>query len=466
MMGYQMKDLRSGIVFLLILALSLIFSSCSKDSSPVGTTQSKQQLITQTTWQAQKILDISSTPGQSIDVTNEFQIISITFNTNGTYSSSMGNGTWQLDNQESTILFNNSSSNKMTAEILELNSTILHVKMNIPINQANTTYEIIFSSVTTSSNISPVANFDTLWSEYSLRYSFFELKHINWDSLYNVYRPQITGTTTNTQLFGIMSSLLSVLKDGHVNLFTPYGNYSYAGWYAGRPANFLGLNVIKNYLSTDYGATAGGYMYYGKISTSIGYIYIGPNLIGDYNAWSSAIDMIIDTLKDTKAIIVDIRNNGGGNDNLGNAVASRFADRQRIYAYSKWRIMGTNHSAFSDYIPISITPIGIHHYTKPVALLTNRHCFSSAEGTILMFKSLPNIISIGDTSGGGSGNPIILTLPNGWTYWVPRWIQFTADKKIFEGIGLAPDIVCNISPADSAASRDAILERAILELKK
>jgi C-terminal processing protease CtpA/Prc len=263
-----------------------------------------------------------------------------------------------------------------------------------------------------------------------------------------------------------MSSLLSVLKDGHVNLYTTYGNYSYTGWFAGHPADFLGLDVIKTYLSSDYGVTAGGYMYYGKISTDLGYIYIGPNLMGDNNTWSEAIDTIIDSLKDTKGIIVDIRNNGGGSDNLGIDVASRFADRQRTFAYYKFRIMGLNHAAFTDYTPFTIAPAGIRQYTKPVALLTNRHCFSSAEETILMFKSFPNVISIGDTSGGGSGNPVILQLPNGWSYWVSRWIEYTADKKTFEGIGLAPDIPINISAADSLASRDAVLERAILELNK
>ena len=74
-------------------------------------------------------------------------------------------------------------------------------------------------------------------------------------------------------------------------------------------------------------------MYYGKISTDIGYIYIGPDLIGDDNTWSEAIDKIIDILKDTKGIIVDIRNNGGGSDNLGIDVASRFANQQRTFAY-------------------------------------------------------------------------------------------------------------------------------------
>jgi hypothetical protein len=465
-MGYQMKNLKSGIVFILFLALSIIISNCSKDSSPVSATQTNEKLLTQTSWQAQKILDISSKPGQSVDVTNQFPFISMTFNTDGTYHSSLHNGNWQLSNQGATISFDNGSDNKMTADVLELNSTIFHVKMNIPISQSNSNYEITFIPLKPSSNISPAVNFDTLWSEYNLRYSFFKLKYINWDSLYNFYRPQITNTTTDPELFHIMSSLLNVFKDGHVNLITPYGNYSYSGWYAGHPANFLGLNIIRTYLSSDYGTAAGGYMHYGKISNNLGYIYIGTNFTGDVGAWSDAIDVIIDSLKDTKGIIVDIRNNGGGSDNLSSKVAARFTDKQRTFAYVQWKIMGPNHSNFTDYEPYTIPLIEVRHYTKPVAILINRHCFSSAEEFFLMFKSLPNVISLGDTTGGGSGNPIILTLPNGWTYWVPRWIMYTTDYKTYEGIGLAPDIPVQISTADSLASHDTILERAIFELNK
>ncbi|MGA7722536.1 MAG: S41 family peptidase [Ignavibacteriaceae bacterium] len=454
---------KSALLF--IITLYFFITGCSNNSSPVGPSQTTIQMLTQYSWQVQKVLEINSNTAQSIDVTNLFPYQFLIFNTNGTYSSSVNNGSWQLINLGTTILFNGGSGNIMTAQILQLNPAALNIKMAIPSLDTNSIFEIFFVPLKSTNN-SPVANFDTLWSEFNLRYSFFELKNINWDSLYNLYSPRITASTSNQALFNIMSSLLSVLKDGHVNLYTPYGNYSYTGWFAGHPVDFLGLDVIKTYLSSDFGTTAGGYMYYGKISTDIGYIYIGPDLIGDDNTWSEAIDKIIDILKDTKGIIVDIRNNGGGSDNLGIDVASRFADQQRTFAYFRFRIMGLNHSAFTAYTPFTIAPAGINQYTNPVALLTNRHCFSSAEETILMFKSFPNVISIGDTTGGGSGNPIILQLPNGWSYWVSQWIEFTADKKTFEGIGLAPDIPVQISAADSLASRDAVLERAILELNK
>ena len=51
----------------------------------------------------------------------------------------------------------------------------------------------------------PVNNFEYLWSNMSQRYSLFEFKNINWDSIYSVYRPQVDQSTPNDLLFDIMA---------------------------------------------------------------------------------------------------------------------------------------------------------------------------------------------------------------------------------------------------------------------
>lgn len=351
----------------------------------------------------------------------------------------------------------------MTAKILELSAAVFHFTITTPSTNLPMPVDLSFTAQPPASS-SPPANFEALWKEFDTQYSFFVIKNINWDSLHTIYQRQVTSQSTDTQLFQILSSMLGVLKDPHVSLTAPFGTYHYTGWYDRFPTNFLGTTAITRYLLNDYGTAAGGYMRYGKISGDLGYLSIGPNLNGDAGVWGQAIDVIIDSLKGMKGIIVDIRNNGGGNDGLGNIVAGRFADQQRTYSYTKTR-NGPLHTDFTDYQVHTIQPQGFRQFLKPVALLTNRRCLSSAEGTILMFKALPNVKMIGDTTGGGSANPATLTLPNGWSYRVSRWIQYTAQKTIFEGTGLPPDIPLWITPADSAVGRDVILERAIQYLQ-
>jgi len=59
-------------------------------------------------------------------------------------------------------------------------------------------------------------------------------------------------------------------------------------------------------------------------------------------------------------------------------------------------------------------------YTDPIALLTNRRTFSAAESFVLAMRTLPQVTIVGDTTGGGSGNPLHRELPNGWGLSVSR----------------------------------------------
>jgi carboxyl-terminal processing protease len=62
----------------------------------------------------------------------------------------------------------------------------------------------------------PELNFEYLWKTYDRNYALFEVKNIDWDALYNVYRPKVNSNTTETELFDIMSELLGNLNDNHV----------------------------------------------------------------------------------------------------------------------------------------------------------------------------------------------------------------------------------------------------------
>jgi C-terminal processing protease CtpA/Prc len=67
---------------------------------------------------------------------------------------------------------------------------------------------------------------------------------------------------------------------------------------------------------------------------------------------------------------------------------------------------------------------------------------------------------VGDTTAGVTGGPIVRELANGWTYELSQWIEFTSDKKPYEGIGLPPDIVVRSNAALARAGNDPALEQA------
>lgn len=451
--------MRSLITFIGLLFSLFVLAACG-NSSQVESKSTVKEILVSTTWRIEKAYDVTS--GGKNDISSQFSGIYQNFNSNGTYTASVKSGNWELSPGEKDILLDRGTSSEVIANILECSKSKLIIKMPYSIGSSILLLQIEFIPSPTA-NTSPVYNFDTLWKEFDARYSFFMVKKINWDSLYTFYRAKINENTSTQELFNVMSSMLAQLRDGHVSLTTPVGSYSY-NYYSKYPANFISTNAITPYLSKDYGTTAEGMIRFGKIENTLGYIYVGPSLTASSSSTISAIDMIIDSLKNMKGIIVDIRNNVGGNDALGNIIASRFADASHIYSYTQFR-NGSKHTDFTPLAASTIAPAGKAQYLKPVAVLSNRRNYSSAEGTILMFRVLPNVTVIGDTTGGGSANPIVLTLPNSWSYRVSRWIQYTAEKEVFENKGLAPNIVCQISQTDFNNGRDAILEKAIQYLK-
>jgi C-terminal processing protease CtpA/Prc len=162
--------------------------------------------------------------------------------------------------------------------------------------------------------------------------------------------------------------------------------------------------------------------------------------------------------------VIDLRSNGGGNDQNGAAIAGRFADATRLYRRNRFRD-GPGHGDLGPFIDSFIAPAGAQSFTGPVAILTNRRTLSSAESLVLAFQTLPNATSFGDFTGGASANPEQKRLANGWAYTVSRWIEYRPDGTTFEGIGIEPDVRVDISTADQAALRDTILDTAIADLR-
>ncbi len=304
----------------------------------------------------------------------------------------------------------------------------------------------------------PENNFQILWEDFDKHYSRFEMKNVNWDSLYSVYRPQVNSGTSREQLFEIFSSMLSNLKDSHVRLETPWNYYVYQ--HDNFPQHFdMGI-VESNYLEI---TNRYKIFTYGPLGDDLGYIHINTFFAGedDYNF----IDNIIQTFENYRGIVVDVRNNDGGNGINAETVAGRFSDEERLYAYSRFR-NGPDHDDFTELFPHYISPGGDEQFNKPIALLTNRYTGSAAEDFVLMMKVFPYVTLMGDTTGGNiGGHPITRELPNGWIYRMSTGLNYSSEYVSYEGEGIPPDIAVTISEDDSLSGTDTILETAIRLLK-
>ena len=308
----------------------------------------------------------------------------------------------------------------------------------------------------------PESNFEYLWQEYDRLYAAFELKGVDWDSVYAIYRPQVTSQTTDEDLFPIMSNMLAIFRDGHVNLYTPLGNYSYTGWWDQYPRNY-----DREILRIQYGIVkrTNNPIQYRLLDEQIGYVHISSFLNFNGGNWGRDIEIALREMGNIKGLIVDIRNNDGGNDRNARDVAGRFTNEKRLYRYVQWR-SGPNRSDFTSFQAGHFEPKGNITFTRPIVLLTNRRVFSAAESFVLMMRTLPHVTVVGDTTGGGSGNPVYRELPNGWTCRVPRWLEFTSNFESFEGVGLVPDVWVSTPDALLEGGTDRIFETAVEILRK
>ncbi|MBN1397707.1 MAG: hypothetical protein JXA06_06730, partial [Bacteroidetes bacterium] len=222
----------------------------------------------------------------------------------------------------------------------------------------------------------PELNFEYLWKTYDRNYALFEVKNIDWDALYNIYRPKVNAKTTEVELFDIMSELLGHLNDNHVWLRSKSLNRKYRSGLLGEIIMVDPFTLLQEkYLNSNFQWHQCG-IFSGWLTDSIGYFHIQH--FTDYDDCENEIDAIIQQFKYAKGIVVDVRENYGGDDILVKAIADRFADKKRLYQTSFIR-NNDNHNDFTSPIYWYVEPNGPEQFLKPVILLTNRFSLSGAE---------------------------------------------------------------------------------------
>ncbi len=317
----------------------------------------------------------------------------------------------------------------------------------------------------------PVGNFEQLWKIIDEQYCFLEAKGIDWDAVHEEYRKLIIPTLSNDDLFDILSRMLYTLKDGHVNLSSASRVSYYDAWYYGFPWNYREDILYKFYLGSagsDYRTSAG--LKYKIFDNNIGYIrYESFSAgVGDGN-----LDEVLRYLQICNGLIIDVRDNGGGNLTNSSRIAARFTDHPVLTSYIRHKT-GKGHNDFSAMEPIYLHPSNSIRWQKKVVLLTNRRCYSATNDFINAMRSINNdgeeqrIFQVGDQTGGGSGLPFSSELPNGWSIRFSASPHFDKYGNALEN-GIEPDVYINmdkileegIAAGDTESQKkDALIEEA------
>ena len=297
-----------------------------------------------------------------------------------------------------------------------------------------------------------VGNFEALWTIMDEHYSFFDDKQVDWNQVHQRYRALVSDKMSDRELFDVCGDMLDELRDGHTNLIATHDVSRYWVWEQW-PVNYDERLIDEHYLNFDYKLSSGikyqlltpniGYMYYGSFSSTIG---------------SGNLDMILSYLSTADALIIDVRNNGGGLLTNVEKLVSRFIGGKTLAGYIRHKT-GPGHNDLSDPYAYYYEPAKNHiHYLKPVVVLANRGTFSAANNFVSIMGSLDQVTVVGDTTGGGCGLPFTGELPNGWRVRFSACPILDAQGRLTE-FGVAPDVRVDMDPDDR--SRDAILDAAL-----
>jgi hypothetical protein len=313
----------------------------------------------------------------------------------------------------------------------------------------------------------------SLFDEYSKlcieKFGLTEVKGVDLKYLADSLRPYITPDLSEKELFDLMGIFVDRMQEGHtkINSIDFKLNKSYY-WFLGYPpaANviidneyYYGVNANPD---VQIIAPEGSFfeINYGFLpqDKEIGYIRI---ISFDMSITDAELETMMAYLKDAKGIVIDVRSNLGGYDELVGRLASYFNTSELVIGMNYIK-NGPGNGDFAV-SKMKIEPSGSPYtFTKPVVILQDRVTFSSGSIFCIIMNAMDNTTSIGQMFGGGTGTIMDGFLANGW-----QWTISTSNLVDNEGRptdpGIDPDIQIVINPEDT--TEDAVIERAIQELQ-
>jgi hypothetical protein len=325
----------------------------------------------------------------------------------------------------------------------------------------------------------PEKNFEALWKTFHNRYPFFELRNVDWNKQYEIYRPQVTSETSDEELFDVLRRMLDPLDDGHVELkaklsghrelrrFTPEKMPAFHREFSGGGIKQLFETTEKTLIGHGFGKpeqTAAWMLHYSR-SAEFGYIRILELEGIGMRTLTRALDKIARDFDGLKGFIIDIRDNPGGDDSTAIAIINRFCDRKRVAFRRKTKI-GPGKDAFTPVTTWHLHPEGDAQFVGPIVLLTSDSVFSGGEAFALAMRQLPYVTIVGDHTNGIFSYQLEKKLPNGWEYCLSYQVYLSADHVCYEGKGVPADIELLNTKADIARGVDPLITRALEVLKR
>jgi carboxyl-terminal processing protease len=185
---------------------------------------------------------------------------------------------------------------------------------------------------------------------------------------------------------------------------------------------------------------------------------------------ATAFAAAFDAIAGHAALILDLRDNGGGNSGHGWPILARLTSEP--FATSAWttrvlrparRAWGFGEGHFGG-VGRQLPAADGRIFRGPVALLTSARTYSAAEDFTVAFDAMERGPIVGEPTGGSTGQPLFFQLPGGGRAQVCAKRDTYPDGRPFVGRGILPDVAVAPTLEDLRAGRDPVLAAALAAL--
>ncbi|MBI1403814.1 MAG: peptidase [Porphyrobacter sp.] len=158
-------------------------------------------------------------------------------------------------------------------------------------------------------------------------------------------------------------------------------------------------------------------------------------------------------LRNTDGLIIDLRENGGGDPEMVAFVLSYLVPSATHINDFYYRPDGSTRQVWS----LPVVPGGPYDTDKPLFVLTGTATFSAAEEFAYDVQQLKRGTVIGEVTGGGANPGMAVALDEHFSVFIPvgRAIN-PVSKTNWEGVGVIPDVAVDTEKALDVAHRMAL----------
>ncbi|MEM6830513.1 MAG: S41 family peptidase [Bacteroidota bacterium] len=321
--------------------------------------------------------------------------------------------------------------------------------------------------------------FDAFWHGINANYVFWDIDSTNWDQVYTKFHLKFDQLDIDNEddvrhSISYFREITKFMIDGHASisfqhpllfdsLIEPLFERKKSLGLSSRAYDYQLLDTA--YLDSgfsigsDFSNILNGNpltVITGTIDSNI--IFFSCNFFGLSESYYSLNDNIAKYVikrffnllekEDSRGVIIDVRNNPGGDLADLNFLIGMFIDEPLTIGYSQYK-NGVDRLSFTPWISAQINPETRKSIEVPIIVLGDNYSASLSEMVISAIQTMPKGVFIGETTFGATSPVIPFEIYNSGSFDINGFLNVrlssgkfkNLNDDIFEGRGVPPDVV-------------------------